>query len=70
MRQLPYGGATFPDRQISEAGRALIARQLAALDKGRIASLFEGARFANTQAWVEAFEDKVRQIATAGPCPS
>jgi hypothetical protein len=70
MKQLPYGGGTFPDAQIGEAGRALIARQLAAFDDRRIASLFEGARFANPQAWVQAFQDKVHQIATAGPCPS
>jgi hypothetical protein len=70
MRQLPYGGGTFPDAEISEAGRALLARQLSTLDERRILALFTGARFSNPQAWTEAFQDKVRQIATAGPCPT
>jgi hypothetical protein len=70
MRDLPYNGGTFPDSSISEAGRRLLAGQLASLGRGRIASLFEAARFTNPAAWVDAFEAKVRQIASAGPCPS
>jgi hypothetical protein len=80
MKPFPYNGGTFPDHQISEAGRALIARQLAALADGQIAALFTSARFpefhrgagrgADVSAWVDVFRDKVRQIAGAGPCPS
>jgi hypothetical protein len=80
MRKLPYNGGTFPDVQITEAGRQLIARQLAALGEHQIVSLFSAARFrefhrgagpgADLNAWAQAFRDKVRQIAAAGPCPS
>ena len=80
MRQLPYGGATFPDTQISEAGRRLLARQLANLTEGQLVALFTAARFpefhggrgagADPKRWAAVFLDKVRQIADAGPCPS
>jgi len=80
MRKLPYGGATFPDVHITERGRQLIARQLAALDDRQIVSLFSTLRFgeldggvesgATVNAWAQAFLEKVRQITEAGPCPS
>jgi hypothetical protein len=80
MRQFPYEGSTFPDVQITEAGRVLIARQLAALSDGQLLTLFAAARFpefhrgagrgADVKAWAQVFRDKVRQIADAGPCPS
>jgi hypothetical protein len=80
MRQLPYDGGTFPDGQISEGGRQLIARQLSALTDRQIVTLFSGARFkefaggrgpdADPSAWARAFREKVRQIVQGGPCPS
>jgi len=78
MRQFPYGGGTFPDTQISEAGRRLIARQLAGLGEAQLTALFVAARFpefhggrgagADPKKWASVFLDKVRQIADAGPC--
>ena len=78
MRQLPYDGGTFPDAQISEAGRQLIARQLSALTDRQIVTLFSAARFRefngagrrDPNVWARLFLDKVRQIAEAGPCPA
>lgn len=80
MRQFPYSGGTFPDTQISEAGRHLLARQLAGLTERQLAALFTAARFsefhggrgaaADPKRWAAVFLDKVRQIADAGPCPS
>ena len=80
MREFPYDGGTFADVQITEAGRALIARQLSALSESQIVTLFSASRFpefhrgagraADAQAWADVFRDKVRQIAAAGPCPS
>lgn len=77
MRTLPYGGGTFPDATISEAGRRLLARQLEALNERQLTALFRAARFsefrrdagsANLTAWVQAFQEKVRSIREAGPC--
>lgn len=80
MRRFPYQGSTFPDVQITEGGRALIARQLGALSDHQLVTLFTAARFpefhrgrgrgADVNAWVAVFRDKVRQIAAAGPCPT
>ena len=79
MRQFPYSGSTFPDTVISEAGRQLIARQLAAINERQAMLLFSGARFrefggwgaaADERAWTAAFLDKVHQIASGAPCPS
>jgi hypothetical protein len=82
MRELPWGGGTFSDVQISEGGRRLIAAQLDSLSERQIRELFMGARFpefeagrwfgpsARLEAWVTAFREKVRQISEAGPCPS
>ena len=80
MRQFPYSGGTFPDTQISEAGRRLIARQLGGLTESQLVALFTAAHFpefhggrgtaAEPKAWATVFLDKVRQIADAGPCPS
>jgi hypothetical protein len=78
MRQFPYGGGTFPDTRISEAGRRLLVRQLTALTERQLVALFTAARFpefhggrgsgADPKQWTAAFLDKVRQIADAGPC--
>jgi hypothetical protein len=80
MRPLPYRGATFPDARISEAGRAQLAQALSALPGDQIEALFTDAHFPefqsgtddrrDLQAWVSAFEHRLRQIATAGPCPT
>jgi hypothetical protein len=80
MRQFPYSGATFQDTEISEAGRQLIVRQLAALSDAQRIALFTAARFAefhggrgpdaDPRAWASALHDKIQQIATTGPCPT
>jgi hypothetical protein len=79
MRQFPYGGGTFPDTQISEAGRRLIARQLTALTERQLVALFTAARFpefhggrgpgADPKQWAAVFLEKVRKIADGEPCP-
>jgi hypothetical protein len=79
MRQFPYSGGTFPDTQISEAGRQLIARQLVALNDRQLESLFSGARFrefeggdgegADPREWARALASKIRQIAGGPACP-
>jgi hypothetical protein len=77
MRQFPYGGGTFSDTAISEAGRQLITRQLTALSAAQIEALFASARFrefagdrdGDPRAWTAAFLDKVRQIGDGPPCP-
>jgi hypothetical protein len=79
MRHVPYGGSTFPDTTISEAGRQLIARELSALSERQVLALFTSTRFpeffgngdrkGDARAWTRAFLDKVRQIADGGPCP-
>ena len=78
LRALPFRGGTFPDATISEDGRALLARLLGQLSEAQIRGLFAGARFplysghargaADTSAWVQAFQEKVRQI-TETRCP-
>lgn len=80
MRTLPYMGATFRDVEISEEGRAQLARQLSALDESAVRTLFADARFPqfysgtddtrDLDAWTAAFRSRVDQIVTAGPCPS
>jgi hypothetical protein len=80
MRHLPFLGATFPDTVISEEGRQLLARQLTRMSRGQVEALFSGARFAayesgrwfgpsaGEEAWVAAFEDRVRQVVEGGRC--
>ena len=78
MRTLPFNGATFPDRDISEEGRLLLARQLAALSDEDVRRLFADARFPefysgtddarDLDAWAAAFRHRVEQIMAAGPC--
>ena len=80
MRPLPYGGATFPDRQISEAGRLMLVGLLEQLSRKQLKDLFTASRMTrfdgiaaesrNPDAWVKAFLDKVQQIREAGPCPA
>jgi len=74
MKRFPYGGGTFPDTRISEAGRELLVRQLSALDDQQVLALFTAARFTDfdpstdVKAWAETFWSKVQQIAAGGPC--
>jgi hypothetical protein len=79
MRDLPYGGGTFRDVQISEGGRTLLARQLIALRDEQIAALFRGARVAefhgtgrsaDVNEWARVFNAKVQAIASGPACPS
>ena len=48
MRALPYGGSSFPDTRISEAGRRFLAERLGRLSPWQIRELFEGARVGGT----------------------
>jgi hypothetical protein len=78
MRSLPFKGATFQDRQISEDGRAQLARDLSRLSKDDIRGIFRDARFPeyysatdderDLDAWTSAFEERRAQIATV-TCP-
>jgi hypothetical protein len=80
MEQLPWGGGTFPEWRITEAGRRLLLGLLEQLTDQQLHDLFEGSRVTshdqfsadarNPGAWVLAFKDKVRQIRDGGPCPS
>jgi len=79
MKTLPYGGATFRDRRISEAGRLKLLGLLEQLSTAQLIDLFRASRMADydhvaaearqPSAWAKAFQDKVRQIRSAGPCP-
>jgi hypothetical protein len=79
MRSLPFRGATFPDRRISEEGRRQLSEQLATIGEDDIEYLFREARVpqflagtddgADLTAWTNAFRSRVDQIASAGPCP-
>lgn len=80
MKTLPFGGATFPDRQISDEGRLLLLSLLEQLSDNQIRDLFIASRITrvdavdaesrSADAWLAAFKDKVRQLRTAGPCPT
>lgn len=74
-----YGRGTFVPVRISERGRLWTARRLGELSRPQIAALFTGARFpdpatgaipSDPTPWVDAFLDKVRQIADRPPCPA
>jgi hypothetical protein len=79
MKSLPFGGSTFHDVQIGDAGRRLLLGLLERLSETQVRALFVGARFTEPRhgppesgdiaGWVQVFEDRVRQIAQAGPCP-
>ena len=78
MERLPWGGATFQEQRISEAGRLFLLGLLEQLSPRQIENLFSGARIElldgiiaearQPRAWASAFLDKVRQIREAGPC--
>jgi hypothetical protein len=78
MKSLPFAGATFPDRRISEGGRRLLLGLLEQLTEQQLVDLFTGsgvitynhvnAAGRDPRAWAAAFLDKVRQIREGGPC--
>jgi hypothetical protein len=80
MRHLPWSGATFGTARISEEGRVMIARQLAALTDEDVRTLFADARFPafhpgtddqrDLTAWTEAFRYRAAQIAAGAACPT
>lgn len=79
MKGLPYGGGTFPDKRISESGRQMLARLLGQLSTRQLTDLFTSSRVTSydeigadarsAAAWVNAFQDKTRQIADGPRCP-
>lgn len=79
MRSLPWKGGTFPDVQISEAGRRQLADRFEAMTDEDLRAIFQAARFPEFQTatddavdlreWVAAFRMRARQIVYAGPCP-
>jgi hypothetical protein len=80
MQDLPFAGGTFPKAQISEEGRQRLLDLLGQLSPAQLTDLFRGSRVTafdgpsvearDPAAWVAAFDDKVRQIRMAGPCPA
>ena len=80
MEHLPWQGATFPERRISESGRQLLLGLLDQLRDDQVRALFDGARVPSfdqvsgaargVASWVAAFRDRVDQIRKGGPCPS
>ena len=80
MRRLPWAGATFPDAYISEEGRLQLASALTALSRDAVRTIYREARFdeyysatddeRDIEAWTAAFDHRVDQIVSAGPCPS
>lgn len=79
MKALPFQGATFPDAQISEGGRRKLLSLLEQLSSAQIEELFTASRMTeydavslesrNAKLWARTFQDKIRQIREAGPCP-
>jgi hypothetical protein len=80
MEHLPWGGGTFPETAISEAGRQLLLGLLEQLSDQQLIDLFDGSRVTwhdqfsaearHADAWVRVFKQKVKQIKDGGPCPS
>jgi hypothetical protein len=78
MRSLPYGGSTFPDTTISEAGRAFLAERLRPLTIAHLRALLTGARLDRYRpeegsahpidAWAEAMMTKIRAITDRPAC--
>ena len=60
-RQFPYNGSTFPDWQVSEAGRQLLLQELAVITDVDARAWFESARFDNVHGWSATFKAKVRR---------
>jgi hypothetical protein len=79
MEDLPYAGATFPVRRISNDGRLMLARLLEQVSVRQLADLFtasgivryDGIDAASRSAdgWIKAFREKVASIRDGAPCP-
>jgi hypothetical protein len=79
MKTMPFAGATFPDRRISEEGRRFALKLLGALSSTQLDTLFAASGMAafphvlaearQPHSWTAAFLDKVNQIEHGGPCP-
>lgn len=80
MEHLPWGGGTFPERRISEAGRQHLLGLLRQLSDAQLRDLFDAsgitahdqvtAQGRRADAWIAAFKERVKQISEGGPCPS
>lgn len=78
LKSMPFGGGTFPDREISEGGRQLLLRLLHQLSRDQLRDVFAAAGVARFEqvvaegrdpdAWADAFIAKVREIERGGPC--
>jgi hypothetical protein len=79
MKDLPFAGATFADRQISEEGRQFALSLLRQLTRAQLDTLFTAAGVTafdhvvaeahTASAWTNTLLAKIDQIASAGPCP-
>jgi hypothetical protein len=79
MEHLPFGGATFPARQIAEEGRTHLVGLLDQLAPAQMHDLFAGSGVAgfdgisgegrDPDAWARVLAGKIREIRDAGPCP-
>jgi hypothetical protein len=79
MNTLPYAGATFPDRRISEPGRALLAGLLEQISERQLIDLFTASRVVrfdqvsadarDARAWASVFRHKVDEIREGAACP-
>ena len=80
MADMPFGGATFTDAGISEAGRRLLAEKLSGLTEADITALFRSSNFPDADTgepgapdvsqWVRTFQRKVREITSRVCAPS
>ena len=78
MQSLPFAGATFGERRISEEGRRLLAELLGQLSQRQLTDLFTAARFPlldgisaeglDPRAWTRAFQEKIKAVREGGPC--
>ena len=79
MHAFPFGGGTFPDVTVSEAGRLMAVSLLEQLSRDQLRQLFIASRMTsydgidgagrNADAWAAVFEDKVTELRGGGPCP-
>jgi hypothetical protein len=79
MNAMPYAGGTFPDWQVSEEGRLLLASLLRQLTVAQLRTLFTASRVVafdqisaeghDPDAWVAVFQGKVADIADNAACP-
>lgn len=79
MRTMPYRGATFPDRRISEGGRQLLAGLLGQISDRQMIDLFTASRIVSfdhpggegrdARAWADALAAKIAEVQQGEPCP-